>query len=133
MIWNEFFRDENVENAAAWKDGDEDVTYTQTYNEGSGQKDEMEKTLQEAITGGLCLPVNRFHDYFSSCLPYPQRGPEVTLPLEGNAMVTGYADKNYEQKLNVYANSFLTEAQTQAIPEIDYMQSHKAEITAQHT
>ena len=106
MIWNEFFRDENVENAAVWKDGDEDVTYTQTYNEGSGQKDEMEKTLQEAITGGLCLPVNRFHDYFSSCLPYPQRGPNVTLPMQGNAMVTGYADKNYEQKLNVYANSF---------------------------
>lgn len=90
MIWNEFFRDENVENAATWSDGDEDVTYTQTYNENSGKEDEMEKTLQEARTGALCLPVNKFHDYFTSCLPYPQRGPAVTLPMEGNAAVKLY-------------------------------------------
>ena len=82
MIWNEFFRDENVENAAVWSDGDEDITYTQTYNDGSGQEDETEKILQEAArTGALCLPVNKFHDYFTSCLPYPQRGPEVNLPM----------------------------------------------------
>lgn len=86
-IWNEFFRDENVGNAAVWSDDDDDVTYTQSYNDGSGQKDELEKILQEARTGALCLPVNKFHDYFTSCLPYPQRGPAVTLPMEGNATV----------------------------------------------
>nr|DAM63148.1 MAG TPA: Major capsid protein [Microviridae sp.] len=87
MIWNEYFRDQNIENAAKWKSDDGNVQYTQSYNDGSGAKDEIEKTLQEAITGGLCLPVNRFHDYFSSCLPYPQRGPEVTVPMTGNAPV----------------------------------------------
>lgn len=87
MIWNEFFRDENVDNAAVWSDGDEDVTYTQTYNDNSGQPDEMERILQEARTGALCLPVNKFHDYFTSCLPYPQRGPAVTMPMEGNAPI----------------------------------------------
>lgn len=96
MIWNEFFRDENVENAATWSDGDEDVTYTQTYNENSGQKDETEKTLQEARTGALCLPVNKFHDYFTSCLPYPQRGPEVTVPMTGNAPVTLRSSNEYD-------------------------------------
>ena len=94
MIWNEFFRDENIENAAVWSDGDEDVTYTQTYNDGSGQPDEIEKILQEARTGALCLPVNKFHDYFTSCLPYPQRGPAVTLPLEGNAPIRLGDNKN---------------------------------------
>ena len=93
-IWNEFFRDENVGNAAVWSDGDEDVTYTQTYNDGSNQEDEMEKILQEARTGALCLPVNKFHDYFTSCLPYPQRGPAVALPMTGNAPVGMY--KNTE-------------------------------------
>lgn len=92
MIWNEFFRDENVGNAATWDDGDNDVTYAQTYNENSTNADKMEKELREAITGGLCLPVNKFHDYFTSCLPYPQRGPAVALPLEGNAPVGLYAD-----------------------------------------
>lgn len=98
MIWNEFFRDENIDNAATWLDGDENVNYQQTYNEGSGKADEMERTLQEAISGALCLPVNKFHDYFTSCLPYPQRGPAVTLPLEGNAPVRmGGEDGSYQE------------------------------------
>lgn len=86
MVWNEYFRDQNVDNAAVMKKGDEEVTYTDT-----GEKGSNEERLQNAITGGNCLPVNRFHDYFSSCLPYPQRGPEVSMPLTGNAPVNAYS------------------------------------------
>lgn len=82
MIWNEFFRDENVENAATWKSTDEDVEYQDTDDE-----ENLEGNLQRAINGGRCLPVNKFHDYFTSCLPYPQRGPEVTIPMTGNAPI----------------------------------------------
>ena len=83
-IWNEFFRDENVGNAAMIKTDDEDVNYAMT-EVPSGEV--MGVTLLEAVTGGAPLPVNKFHDYFTSCLPYPQRGPNVTLPLTGNARV----------------------------------------------
>lgn len=83
-IWNEFFRDENVGNAATIKTDDEDVTYSMSDIPG---KEVMSETLLEAVKGGRPLPVNKFHDYFTSCLPYPQRGPEVTLPLTGNARV----------------------------------------------
>lgn len=79
MIWNEFFRDQNVENPAVMKKGDAKTVYADANNE------EINKILEQAITGARCLPVNRFHDYFSSCLPYPQRGPEVTVPMTGNA------------------------------------------------
>lgn len=106
MIWNEFFRDENVGNAAVWKDDDNDVTYGQSYDENSNAKDKMERELKEAITGGLCLPVNKFHDYFTSCLPYPQRGPEVTLPMSGNARISGYTNDKFNEKTLLYANSF---------------------------
>lgn len=82
-IWNEFFRDENVDNAAAIKTDDEDVIYNSTEE----QKGTMEEDLKFAISGNNLLPVNKFHDYFTSCLPYPQRGPNVTLPLTGNARV----------------------------------------------
>ena len=85
-IWNEFFRDENVGNAAVLKTDDADVTYTMS----TGEADTMEKELREAVTGGNLLPVNKYHDYFTSCLPYPQRGPEVTIPMLGNAPIALY-------------------------------------------
>ena len=89
-IWNEFFRDENVGNAAVFKTDDEDVDY-------SSADSTEEEVLKNAIKGGQCLPVNKFHDYFTSCLPYPQRGPEVTLPMQGNAPIRlGGNDNQYE-------------------------------------
>lgn len=92
MIWNEFFRDQNVGNAAVFKTDDQDINYIdiQTIDIQT-----IEGKLKTAITGGRCLPVNRFHDYFSSCLPYPQRGPEVTLPMQGNAPIR-LGDKNLQ-------------------------------------
>lgn len=95
-IWNEFFRDENVDNAAVLKSDDADVEYTMS----TGKADTMEKELQEAVTGGNLLPVNKFHDYFTSCLPYPQRGPDVTLPMAGNAPVEIYGDRKLTQEPN---------------------------------
>lgn len=83
-IWNEFFRDENVDNAAVLKTDDADVTYM--YFQALDPTDLNTQTIS-AVTGGNPLPVNKFHDYFTSCLPYPQRGPKVTLPLTGNARV----------------------------------------------
>lgn len=80
-IWNEFFRDENVGNAAVVKTDDADVTYEDSSSEN------INLVLNVAYKGGRCLPVNKFHDYFTSCLPYPQRGPAVALPMEGNAPV----------------------------------------------
>lgn len=80
-IWNEFFRDENVGNAATIKTDDEDVNYAMT--ESPTGEEIMATTLNEAVSGGAPLPVNKFHDYFTSCLPYPQRGPDVTIPLSG--------------------------------------------------
>lgn len=83
-IWNEFFRDENVDNAAVIKTDDANVTYEDSSTEA------IDQVLKTAYKGGRCLPVNKFHDYFTSCLPYPQRGPAVTLPMEGNAAVKLY-------------------------------------------
>jgi hypothetical protein len=78
-IWNEFFRDENVDNAATIITTSEDVQY----KDGSDESIPLEQVIKEAYKGGRCLPVNKFHDYFTSCLPYPQRGPDVTIPMSG--------------------------------------------------
>ena len=88
-IWNEYFRDQNIENTAVLKTGDEKAYYADDKNAS------VETTLKYANTGGRCLPVNRFHDYFSSCLPYPQRGPEVNVPMTGNAPVALRSSNEY--------------------------------------
>lgn len=88
-IWNEYFRDQNVDNPAVFLTDDDDADY---YDRGP---DEQE-LLMNARLGGQCLPVNKFHDYFTSCLPSPQRGPEVTIALTGNAPVRPYSDTKLE-------------------------------------
>jgi hypothetical protein len=93
-IWNEFFRDQNVENAAKIKTDSEDIDFSSGGVGALEEKATLDQKLGSAIAGGYCLPANRFHDYFSSCLPYPQRGPEVALPMQGNAAVKLY--KNIE-------------------------------------
>lgn len=106
MIWNEFFRDENVGNAATWSDESADVEYGTGTSAGSEKEVTLEKRLSSAYRGGFCLPVNKFHDYFTSCLPYPQRGPTVAMPMQGNARITGYTSDEFNQKTPLYANSF---------------------------
>ena len=105
-IWNEFFRDENVDNAAVLKTDDADVTYKFD----AEATETLEKDLQNAVLGGNLLPVNKYHDYFTSCLPYPQRGPEVKISLSGDApvimgnLVNGKVEP-YEENQNVWFNS----------------------------
>lgn len=93
-IWNEFFRDENVDNAAVLKTDDADVNYE------FGKENSIQEAENNAYKGGNLLPVNKFHDYFTSCLPYPQRGPDVTLPMAGNAPVEIYGDNKLTKEPN---------------------------------
>lgn len=93
MIWNEFFRDQNVGNAAALRTDDRKEYYADDVNAN------LDTILKYASAGARCLPVNKFHDYFTSCLPYPQRGPEVSLSLNGNAAIKGYEDLNCEKTI----------------------------------
>lgn len=79
-IWNEYFRDENVDNEATIRTNDDEVTYSDRHKT-------VDEILEDAVKGGRCLPVNKFHDYFTSSLPYAQRGPAVSLPITGNAPV----------------------------------------------
>lgn len=86
MIWQEWFRDQNVDNPAINSDGDETVAYADVNDD-----KKINEMLQEAYRGGRPLPVNKFHDYFTSAMPSPQKaGEPVTIPLSGKAPVYGY-------------------------------------------
>ena len=90
-IWNEYFRDQNVDNPAGYFTDDDDTVY---YDAGEKETE----VLNNARLGARCLPVNKFHDYFTSCLPYPQRGPEVNIGLTGNAPLTAYSESDLKNK-----------------------------------
>ena len=64
-IYNDWFRDENLQDSV-------------TENMGDGP---------DADTDYPILKRNKRHDYFTSCLPTPQKGPEVNLPLGTKAWV----------------------------------------------
>lgn len=82
-VWNEWFRDENLQQPVTQSMDD---TTTTGVNTGTN--------LSDAEAGGLPLKVCKYKDYFTSCLPSPQKAAEpVTIPLTGNAPIKGYKDE----------------------------------------
>lgn len=100
MIWQEWFRDQNVDNPAINSTADATVNYTDDETKGmDATTPDIEYILKNAYTGGRPLPVNKYHDYFTSALPSPQKaGDPVTLPLGGTAKIYGYLKSNQEEK-----------------------------------
>lgn len=75
-VWNEWFRDENLQ---------QPVTMSKTDATTAGSN--TGTNLTDAEAGGLPLKVCKYKDYFTSCLPSPQKGDAVKLPLNGDAQI----------------------------------------------
>lgn len=88
LIWNEWFRDQNLQDSVTVLKGDAD------WNNG----DETEGFED----GYRLLKRAKRHDYFTSALPWPQKGPGVELPLGGVAPIAMY---NYDGSSNLSVES----------------------------
>ena len=83
LIWNEWFRDQNLQNPVLIDTGDSQTNGTHLVPE----KNPIVNQNQAALTGANLLPVNKYFDYFTGALPEPQKGPDVLLPLGNIAPV----------------------------------------------
>ena len=41
--------------------------------------------ITDVVKGGMPFKAAKFHDYFTSALPAPQKGPDVTIPVSQGA------------------------------------------------
>lgn len=83
LIWNEWFRDQNLQDPVLIDTGDSQTNGRHLVPEGNSITFENQAALQ----GANLLPVNKYFDYFTGALPEPQKGPEVLLPLGSRAPV----------------------------------------------
>lgn len=92
LIWNEWFRDENLQDSVPIDKGDgPDPAWH--------------------MNGELYNRGKRF-DYFTSCLPFPQKGPDILIPIQQTAPVipNGFTDGTQYPEMNFGGDSSLLQS-----------------------
>lgn len=84
LVMNEWFRDQNLSDPLNIPVDEATVTGVNTGN-----------YITDVVKGGKPFKAAKFFDYFTSCLPSPQKGPDVSIQLaQGDYPVTRTANEN---------------------------------------
>lgn len=80
LICNEWFRDENLTDPLSIPVDDATVAGVNTGN-----------YITDTAKGGLPFKASKYFDLFSGCLPSPQKGPDVKIPVAAGGQTPVYA------------------------------------------
>nr|DAT60071.1 MAG TPA: Capsid protein [Microviridae sp.] len=101
LIWNEWFRDENLQKSVKVSKGE-----TNTVLEPMGQST---ANPNYGLPSGISnwydpAPRGKRYDYFTGALPWPQKGPAVDLPLAGSAEVKADGNLMFSSRVGLNSN-----------------------------
>ena len=85
LIWNEWFRDENLQKSVKIQKGDTNEVLNSA--RASEQPSWVFLSDTNIFPGFACPPRGKRHDYFTSAFPWTQKGPGVSIGLAGTASI----------------------------------------------
>lgn len=85
LIYNEWFRDENLQKSVKIQKGDTNEVLDSS--RAADQPSWVFTSGTSIVPGLACPPRGKRHDYFTSALPWTQKGPGVSIGLAGTAKI----------------------------------------------
>ena len=107
LIYNEWFRDENLQKSVKIQKGDTNEVLNSARV--SEQPSWVFTSGTSIVPGFACPPRGKRHDYFTSAFPWTQKGPGVSIGLAGTASIvdpspeTGYLLHSTDSQLAAVA------------------------------
>lgn len=122
LIWNEWFRDENLQKSVKIDKSDTNAVFKQ--DRVSDQPSWIFSTGTTYVNGFALAPRGKRFDYFTSALPFQQKGPGVSIGLAGTAdlvlssndnpiLFSGGAGNSAFENMSVYSAKIGKEANIQ--------------------
>lgn len=99
LIWNEWFRDENLQKSVKIQKGDANEVLNSA--RAADQPSWVFTSGTNIFPGLACPPRGKRHDYFTSALPWTQKGPGVSIGLAGTAPIQGTATLTMPNGVNL--------------------------------
>lgn len=118
QIYNDWFRDENLQQCLAFS---KDSAHIQGFNPGtvtiSGTSYDYSDPVIGCIRGACCAKICKVHDYFTSCLPAPQKGDASGINIDiGNVKLSG----DFEAAYKSFGASVIPFSSNSASPNYSY-------------
>lgn len=102
LIWNEWFRDENLQKSVKIDKSDTNAVFKQ--DRVSDQPSWIFSSGTTYVNGFALAPRGKRFDYFTSALPFQQKGPGVSVGLAGTAPIEGTATLTMPNSVAVYTD-----------------------------